>query len=135
MAVFTSRRCLLAQTHMAIKDLAMPDDAYRAMLQERFGVDSAGKLSMPRLKDLVAHFEKLGWVPKRKPAPKDDIKRLCKRIWAQCYSLGRPVPAYADAIAKQMFGIEKLIWCKADQLRAITTALSKQQVKEGADTE
>jgi len=134
MAVFTSRRSLLAQTHMAIKDLAMPDDAYRAMLQERFGVDSAGTLSMQRLKELVAHFEKLGWVPKRKPSPKDDIKRLCKRIWAQCYSLGRPVPAYADAIAKQMFGIEKLVWCKAEQLRAITTALAKQQAKEGAET-
>jgi phage gp16-like protein len=90
---------------------------------------------MQRLNDLVAHFEKLGWTPKRKPSPRDDIKRICKRIWAQCYSLGRPVPDYGDAIAKQMFGIDKVVWCNAEQLRAITTALAKQQAKEGADTE
>ena len=135
MVVFTSRRSLLAQVHMAIKDLAMPEDAYRAMLQERYGVESAGKMPMPRLKDLVAHFEKLGWVPKRKPSPRPDCARLCKRIWAQCYSLGRPVPDYGDAIAKQMFGIDKVIWCNAEQLRAITTSLAKQQAKEGAETE
>lgn len=135
MVVFTSRRSLLAQIHMAIKDLAMPEDAYRAMLQERYGVESSGKMPMPRLKDLVAHFQKLGWVPKRKPSPRKDIGRLCKRIWAQCYSLGRPVPDYGDAIAKQMFGIDKVVWCDAEQLRAITTALAKQQAKEGAETE
>jgi phage gp16-like protein len=135
MAGFTSRRSLLAQIHMAVKELAMTDDAYRGMLQERYGVASAGKLAMPLLRDLVAHFEKLGWVPKRKPEPRPDIKRLCKRIWAQCYSLGRPVPEYGDAISRQMFGIDKVVWCDAEQLRAITTALAKQQDVEGAETE
>ena len=131
----TSRRALLAQVHMAVKSLAMPDDAYRAMLAERFGVESSGKLAMAKLVDLVKHFEKLGWVPKRRPQPRPDRVRLCKRIWAQCYSLDRPVPTYGDAIAMQMFGVEKVVWCDAEQLRAITTALAKQQAKEGADTE
>lgn len=135
MAVYPSRRALTAQVHIAKKDLAMDDDAYRAMLNERFGVESSGSLGILKLKDLVAHFEKLGWVPKRNPNPRNDIVRLCKRIWAQCYSLGRPVPDYGDAIAKQMFNIEKVTWCNAEQLRAITTALAKQQSKEGAATE
>lgn len=135
MATFATRRSLLAQVHMARKDLAMPEEHYRGMLAERYGVESSGQLVMVKLHDLVKHFEKLGWVPKRKPEPRPDRKRLCKRIWAQCYSLGRPVPDYGDGIAKQMFGIEKVVWCDAEQLRAITTALAKQQAKEGADTE
>lgn len=129
------RRPLLAQAHMARKELAMSEEQYRSMLAERYGVDSAGKLAMAKLVDLVKHFEKLGWMPKRKPAPSKAVDPLCRKIWAQCYSLKRPVPEYADGIAKQMFGIERLPWCNADQLRAITTALTKQQVKEGADTE
>jgi phage gp16-like protein len=120
---------------MARKELAMSEEQYRSMLAERYGVDSAGKLAMAKLVDLVKHFEKLGWMPKRKPAPSKAVDPLCRKIWAQCYSLKRPVPEYADGIAKQMFGIERLTWCNADQLRAITTALTKQQVKEGADTE
>lgn len=130
-----NRRPLLAQIHLAVKDLGMPDEHYRAMLAERYGVTSAAKLALPKLVDLVRHFEKLGWEPKRKPAPRADIHPLCKRVWAQCYSLGRPVPAYPDGIAKQMFGVEKLVWCSPEQLRAITTALAKQQGKEGAETE
>lgn len=129
-----SRRALLAQVHMAVKGLAMPDDAYRAMLHARYGMESSGKLAMGKLVDLVKHFERMGWMPKRKPQPRPDRARLCKRIWAQCYSLGRPVPDYGDAIAKQMFGVEKVVWCDADQLRAITTALAKLQDKEGAET-
>lgn len=135
MPAYPSRRALTAQVHIAKKDLAMDDEAYRAMLRELYGTESSGSLSFPNLMHLVAHFEKLGWVPKRNPSPRNNIAKLCKRIWAQCYSLGRPVPDYGDAIAKQMFGIDKVVWCNAEQLRGITTALAKQQTKEGAETE
>ncbi len=128
-----NRKPLLAQIHVAVKDLGMSDDLYRSMLDERYGVASAAKLALPKLVDLVRHFEKLGWVPKRKPAPRADIHPLCRKVWAQCYSMDRPVPAYSDGIAKQMFGVEKLVWCDPTQLRAITTALAKQQAKEGAE--
>lgn len=74
-------------------------------------------------------------MPKRKPSPRPDRARLCGGSGPSGYSLGRPVPDYGDAIAKQMFGIDKVVWCNAEQLRAITTALAKQQAKEGADTE
>jgi phage gp16-like protein len=86
------------------------------------------------LNEVLFHMQKLGFTPTQKNRPACPVKRLCKKVWAQCYSLGRPVPAYADGIAKQMFGIEKLVWCDHDQLRAITTALAKQQDREGAET-
>lgn len=129
----TNRKSLLAQIHLAKKHLALSEDAYRAILAERFGVDSAALLDVPGLHGLVRHFEALGWTPERKPSPRAAIHPLCKRIWAQCYSLGRPVPAYADGVAKQMYGIDKLVWLDPTQLRAITTALAKQQSKEGVD--
>lgn len=128
----TSRNALLAQIHMASKALNMEEADYRGMLAERYGVDSAARLGMAKLEDLIRHFESLGWAPVRRPKPNPSTTRLCARIWAQCYSLGRPVPAYADAIARQMFGIDKAQWCTAEQLRGITTALAKLQEKEGA---
>lgn len=132
----SGRQALSAKIHIAIKDLNMPDEAYRDILQARFGVASSARLSVAQLQDLLRHFESLGWVPKKKrPAPRAGIEKLCKRIWAQCYSLKRPVPAYADALAKRMYGVEKLIWCDAAQLHAITTALGLQQAREDAPTE
>lgn len=129
-----SRKSLLAQIHMARKALGMHEDVYRGMLLERYDVASSAKLPMPRLLDLVRHFEALGWVPARKPAPRKEIHPLCRKIWAQCYSLQRPVPEYADGLAKHMHGVEKLVWCDPMQLRAITSALAKQQAREGAKT-
>lgn len=132
----SARQALSAKIHIAIGDLNMPDEAYRDILQARFGVASSARLSVAQLQELIRHFESLGWVPKKKrPAPRAGIEKLCKRIWAQCYSLSRPVPAYADGMAKRMFGVERLTWCDAGQLLAITTALGKQQTREDAPTE
>ncbi|AGW12816.1 hypothetical protein DGI_0928 [Megalodesulfovibrio gigas DSM 1382 = ATCC 19364] len=131
----SGRQALSAKIHIAVKDLNMPDEAYRDILQARFGVASSARLSVAQLQDLLKHFAGLGWAPKKKrPAPRAGIEKLCKRIWAQCYSLKRPVPAYADGLAKRMYGVEKLIWCDAAQLHAITTALGLQQTREDAPT-
>ncbi len=130
-----SRRALLAKIHIAKKDLALDDDVYRTILGELYGVDSASKLAIKQLGRLVNHMQALGWKMKQKNRPAPEKARLIKKIWAQCYSLSRPVPAYADGIALQMFGVEKLIWCDHEQLRAITTALARQQDREGAETQ
>lgn len=130
-----NRKSLLAKIHIAKKELALENGVYRGILLEKFGVESAGELKIPQLAELVDHLEKLGFKPKQKNRPSEDTKRIVKRIWAQCYSLGRPVPEYADGMARQMFKVDKVIWCDADQLKAITSALAYQQEREGAETE
>lgn len=132
-----TRRNMLAKIHIAKKDLGLSDDAYRAILAEIGGAESAGDLDMDGLRKVVAHMRSRGFEPKRSKKtgslPEGKAKQI-KRIWAQCYSMARPVPEYADGMAKQMFGIAKVQWCDHDQLHAMTSALTYQQRREGAET-
>lgn len=132
-----TRRNMLAKIHIAKKDLDLCDDAYRAILAEVGGAESAGDLDLDGLTRVVAHMRKLGFEPKRSKKtgslPKAKAGQI-KKIWAQCYSMGRPVPAYGDGMAKQMFGIARVQWCDPDQLRKISAALTYQQQREGAAT-
>jgi phage gp16-like protein len=132
----SKRRSLLAKIHIAKKELGMSDDQYKAVLAERMGVESASELSGRDLIRLVRVMEDMGWAPKRSRtgALPDDKARQIKRIWAQCYSLGRPVPSYADGLARKMWGVDRVVWCSHDQLQAITSALAYQQRREGAET-
>lgn len=130
-----TRRNMLAKIHIAKKDLGLSEDAYRAILAGIGGVESAGDLDLGGLNDVLAHMQRLGFEPKRSKAtgtlPKDKAGQI-KRIWAQCFSLRRPVPEYADGMAKKMFGIAKVQWCNPVQLRAVSIALTYQQQREGA---
>jgi phage gp16-like protein len=131
------RKTMLAKIHVAKKDLGLSDDAYRAILAEVGGGESAGDLDLGGLNDVLFHMQKLGFEPKRskKTGSLPEAKAgQIKRIWAQCYSMGRPVPAYADGMAKKMFGIARIQWCDPDQLRRISAALTYQQNREGAAT-
>jgi hypothetical protein len=136
-----SRHALLAQVHMAVKGLAMPDDAYRAMLHARYGVESSGKLAMGKLVDLVKHFEKLGWVPKRGAAsprraakwvevrdsdPHAGQKRQILAIWKK---LGYGMASLDTRVARG-FGVESFAWLHDEKM--ISTLLTDLQARERA---
>ncbi len=57
---------LLARVHIAKKDLAMAEVAYREMLDGEFGVNSAGKLTLGQLYRLIEIFCEKGWKPSRR---------------------------------------------------------------------
>jgi phage gp16-like protein len=130
-----NRRSLLAKIHIAKKQLGLDDPIYRTILAELFDAESAKNLKITELVRLVQHLEQLGFTPTRKNRPASERDRLVKRIWAQCYSLNRPVPDYADGLARHMFHLDKVIWCDPDQLRKLSAALTYQQKREGADTQ
>ncbi|WP_321276943.1 regulatory protein GemA [Thiomicrorhabdus indica] len=59
------RQANLAKIHIAKKDLGMSDDAYRAMLQDVAGVDSASKLDFHGQMKVLHRLEQLGFKPKQ----------------------------------------------------------------------
>lgn len=127
-----NRRSLLAKIHIAKKQLGLTEDLYRDLLWERYGKSSAADLKVSELIDFCRHFEKLGFKqepPKKKKRPRvpEEKASLIKKIVAQSYALGVPVPEYANGIARKMFGIEDFSWCTPDQLHKIVAALSYQQ--------
>lgn len=136
------RKGLLAKVHIAKKDLAIPEEAYREILQSQFDAASAGDLTVPQLEQLVAHFERFGWQaqPKRaaqlrrRPDPRPESGRHTEELLGKVHALlaeiarlsEQYVPfAYAESILQRQYGVERLQWATARQLRGVISALNK----------
>lgn len=121
-------RNLLAQIHIAKKELAMDDATYRAMLQSVAGVTSAKDLSVAAANKVIANCKRLGWQPKaakkvgRKPQPAKDKARIMAKVEALLAEAGRPWD-YAHTMAKHMFQVEKVDWLEYEQLNSLMKAL------------
>ena len=57
------RRGMLAKVHLARKELALGDDAYRDVVRRITGTDSSAKASDAALHRLLGEFQRLGWRP------------------------------------------------------------------------
>ncbi len=130
------RRRELAQIHIAIKQLGMDDAGYRDVLFAVARVRSSKDLDWTGRKRVLDHLVKCGakvgrggfkGAPKK---PKPANAALIGKIEAQLADM-KLAWEYAHAIARQMFGIAKLEWCDAKQLRAVVTALAQRQAKLG----
>jgi phage gp16-like protein len=130
----------LAKIHIAIKELGLDDDTYRDILHVQFKKRSSADLSDLQCTRLLQHFETLGWTPPvakkrnhgRKPHHMDKSARLAK-IEALLAEAGRSW-AYANAMAKRMYGPDSVQFCTDDQLRGIVAALVKNARKQGRKT-
>lgn len=126
------RKRQLAKIHIAKSDLGLDDDTYRAMLTDVAGVDSAAKLNAKQRAAVLERFESKGWKNKKqKGKPRTvsaDKAPLLSKIGALLADMKLPW-SYADSIAKQMYKVDNLGWCKQNQLRGIITALVKNQEK------
>jgi phage gp16-like protein len=64
----------------------------------------------------------------RKPAPEKEA--VIRKIEAILADMELPW-SYADGIARKMFGVEKLLWCDADQTFRVLQALAVYQRRHG----
>ena len=133
----------LAKIHVAKKQLGLTDEDYRAMLWTQGRVNSASDLDHAGRQRVLEHLRACGFKPvastttKRpaRPTPAPEKIKLVRRIRAQLISLNGLPDTYADGIAEQMFGIQYYEWATCEQLQAITTALTYEQIKQGARTQ
>jgi len=126
-----SRKSDLAKIHIAKKQMGMEDDTYRAMLMHVAGVDSAGKLDMNGRMKVLHHLSTQGFKPKKFKGKPNNVARepQLKKIEALLADM-KLSWAYADAMAKHMFKVEKVAWLKeGKQYQAVITALVKKQAK------
>lgn len=132
------RQSELAQIHVAKKQLAMEDDAYRAMLWAVARVKSAADLDWTGRKRVLDHMARCGWKKKsaRAPAGGPNARQIAK-VRAVLIALGRLPDRYADAIAERMFKVKRFVWLDAQQLRGLIAALeaekARQEKKEAGD--
>lgn len=136
----------LAKIHIAKKQLGMDDETYRELLFNIAGVRSAADLDGRGRSAVIKHLRRCGFKssPKRPKGYKSSHKSanasgmhiessperapLLSKIGAILADLNLSW-AYADGIAKRMFGIERVRWLSPVQLRKVTAALVYRQKK------
>ena len=134
------RRAELAKIHLAKKELNLDDAAYRAVLWTVARVRSAADLDRHGRSAVLDHFKARGFRARgrtvkarasaeRAVRPPADRRALQAKIDAQ---LGDRPKAYGDALARRIAGVERLDWCRADQLHKIVAALWYDARRRGA---
>lgn len=139
-----SRRRDLATIHIAKKATGIADEVYRMKLQEFGGVSSSSDLDEKGRARVIAYFKSIGWKPTgtkggsarpKRPTPAAENLALVRKIRAQLISLGRLPDTYADGIAKQAFNVNYYEWCTPEQLHKLSSMLTYEQQRKGANTQ
>lgn len=151
------RKSMLAKIHVAKKQLGLTDEEYRALIDGKYGVDSAGKLDERQLHGLLLALARVGFnaskgsAPRKanrkkaipatiQPAADDPLGRkpYMKKIEAMLAEKGRVegthVPwGYAVAILKkQSGGVTKCFeHATVDQLKSVIAALAYDAKRKG----
>tara|TARA_B100001939_G_scaffold72990_1_gene61160 strand:- start:11895 stop:12311 length:417 start_codon:yes stop_codon:yes gene_type:complete len=131
---------LLAQIHIAKKDLGLDDATYRDVLHQVAGKESARDLSDRDRRRVIDHFREKGWTPARKnkkyPASR---KAHVRKIYALWWNLGRSGKLAAQksqwraalcAFVERMTGIDNPEWLNVDEANIVIEAL-KDWTKRG----
>lgn len=142
------RSRLMAQIHIARKQLGMDDETYRAALQNAARKESCADMSVIQLRATVEHFRKLGFKnqtnpsgrakspasKQKKPSAKTQQDKL-RALWidaakdgllrdgsetALCRWAGRMTKKYNNGVA-----VESIEWMNVDQLQGLIEDLKK----------
>ena len=128
-------KATLGKIHIAKQQLGMEDDIYRGLLARIAGVRSSKELNDHQAGLVLREFERLGFKPKPstkskgKPNNFDQMPVRITKIEALLADMRLPW-AYADALARQMFKVDRVSWLKlTKQLDALIAALHVEQEK------
>lgn len=134
------RKGLIAKIHVGKQQLNMEDDVYRQFLYEITGQDSCKEMDLFQLQRVMAKMERLGFNPTRKnigakPLHKTDVSAMMNKLAALLATSGKSW-AYANGMARHMFGKEQVNQLDAVSLRKLIAALNihilKEQAKQAA---
>jgi len=118
----TQRRNLLAQVHIAKKELCIPDGDYRDIMQREFGRESAADLKNMELKYLVAYFKEHGWKPKGRPNQAQALRQRAKKMAAELPDGERRL----QGLCKKICRADRLEWCRdIGRLKSLVAALGR----------
>lgn len=122
-----ARRAMIAKIKIAQKELGMDDDTYRAVLMRAAGKNSCTQMSDGQLEAVLREMQRLGFAPRqsayvRPPLHLADHGGLIRKIGALLAQTGKTW-AYADGMARNMFGEDRANRLDGDRLHRLMTAL------------
>ena len=108
-----SRNSLLAQIHIARKDMVLDEGTYRALLMRIAKKDSGKDCTVPDLVRIISEFKRLGWKQKAKTKGKSipfkgkDPRNVALALWIELHKAGavrdpsdNALASYASRMAK-----------------------------------
>ncbi len=130
------RKKLVQKVKIAQKQLNMDDDAYRALLTSETGKDSASKLEIWQLENVLQRMKKLGFKatpPKAagtRAQANDPQSQKIRALWLELHAAGRVRDRSEAALVrwvrgqfKTSTGIESLQWLSVRQKRRLIEQL------------
>jgi phage gp16-like protein len=133
-----NRKGVLAQIHIARKELALDEETYRQMIATvTGGKRSCAHCTVAELHKIVQHMKDRGFKAKSRkrvaqhPGTPHNLDRepMLQKIEALLAELKAPW-SYADAIAKRQYRIERVAWLRTvEQFRAVIAALDVELTK------
>jgi len=131
------RRAALAKLHCAKRDLRLDDDAYRAILRQVTGKESAADLDAIELSAVLDKMAKLGFVSPRTLAseggPGGPQQRKAQALGHDLGELGvleDLSEAGLRVFSRRLTGVQALEWADAHQLNQIIEALKAWRLRE-----
>lgn len=128
----------IALLHVAKAQLGLSEETYREMLAS-VGVLSSVQLDRKQFDELMRRLEAGGFrttstreyqrkkgPAKRQYTPTPERARLLGKVGALLADMKLP-DGYADGIARQMWGVDRVEWCRPDQLKGVIAALVRRQ--------
>ncbi|RIA44069.1 phage gp16-like protein [Hephaestia caeni] len=132
------RRVLIAKVHVAIKQLGLADDDYRAMLFRITGRMSAGECTEEQLVLVIDELKAKGFSAKPKagaPRAADHPGAMKARaLWISLHHLGvvrDGRESALEAFARRQLGCDKLQWANQSQMYLLIEALKKMAERAG----
>jgi len=125
----TKRNSLLAQIHIAKKELNMDDGDYRAFINRHTGKSSAGALNEKQLHALLDAFKNHGFKPKSKntfkPKSNKPYVRLIYVLWKKLSDANVTHKTGLNKFVKSQIGVDSVEWLDNSQCQQIIEALKK----------
>ena len=123
----SARNALIRVIHVAKRELALDDDAYRDLLQRASGKRSCKDLSNDQLKDVLRAFKKAGFTSTRRSTRADTAHaRKIRALWLSLFELDVVRDRRETALrafAKRQTKVDDLRFLKADQAHRVIEAL------------
>jgi len=152
------RRNLLAKIHIAKKQLGLEEDAYRSLLKQVTGKESAKDLKAGELVKVLEEFGSLGFRVQGKPSPqtsprgrgsqtkgklspqtrdknpleKTQVDKI-RALWIEGYQVGVIKNRYEEGLngfVRRMFKVERVEWLSWEQSQKCIEAI-KAMVERG----
>jgi phage gp16-like protein len=127
----------LAKLHCAKRDLRLDDGAYREILRQVTGKESAADLDEIELGAVLDKMAKLGFVSPRTLAseggPGGPQRRKAQAIWHDLGDLGvldEASEAGLRKFARRLTGVEAMEWADAGEMNKIIEALKAWRSRE-----